>query len=731
MSGIYESEEVIGAFLDEVDEQLQFLEEGILELEKEETPEVIQKIFRVAHTLKGSSASMGYDKMKNLTHEMENVFDKIRNNLLKVNMTIINSLFKCLDSLRLLKEDFLVNRNETKISTSEIVKELKDILENETGRNSEKINKVEVEQENHKQADIQADELFSIGDIDGSILESLDDSDFIICQIRLSQDSFMKATRAFLIMNSLNQVGTVVASSPNVLELSDDSDISTVSYLLNTKLGVRELKKKAKDEFMDVDEVKVSRYKNKLSLVKKQNLINEVKQDSAVEIKQDMESIIGKEENSTKKISKDSDKSASHTVRVDIERLEQMMNLVGEMVIEQTRINQVGNILHNRYAQDNIVEDLIGISNHVNRVVSELQESVMKARMLPIQQIFNRLPRIIRDLSQSLNKEVELILEGGETEMDRTIIEDITDPLIHIVRNSLDHGIENEEDRKKNNKPRKGLIKIRAFHQENHVIITIEDDGAGLDLDKIKNSAIKKNVISAQTAEHLTKSEIINLIFETGLSTADNISDISGRGVGMDIVRNHIDKLNGIIDVETKKNEGTKFTIKPPLTLAILSGLLVKVQEETYALPMSNIIEIVRKPIYEIESVNKQSVVTIRDKIHPLIWLHDYFNLPRKKQKKNVFIVVLGTAEKRFGIVVDKLVGNQEIVVKPLGSYIGKVEGISGATILGDGSVACIFDVVGLSRMIINRVTKENIISNSEQENDVRKFNTNEIMGET
>jgi len=292
--------------------------------------------------------------------------------------------------------------------------------------------------------------------------------------------------------------------------------------------------------------------------------------------------------------------------------------------------------------------------------------------------------------------------------VDRTIIEDLGDPLIHLVRNSLDHGIESKEIRERKGKPVKGTLIIRAFHQENHVIITIEDDGAGLDLKRIKESAIKKEVVTAQEAEALSPQEIINLIFETGLSTAESISDVSGRGVGMDIVRSHIDKLNGIIDVETKEGEGTKVTIKLPLTLAILTGLLVKIHNEVYALPMSNIIEIVRKSINEIESVNKQSIVVIRDKVLPLVWLHDYFKLPRQKKKKNVFIVVLGVSEKRFGIVVDELVGNQEIVVKPLGSYIGKIDGISGATILGDGSAACIFDVVGMSRLISNKIGKEN-----------------------
>ena len=395
--------------------------------------------------------------------------------------------------------------------------------------------------------------------------------------------------------------------------------------------------------------------------------------------------------------------STPQTVRVDVDRIEQIMNLVGELVIEQTRIAQVSQTLNQSYASDPAVEELLGVANHVSRVISELQENVMKTRMLPVQQLFNRFPRMVRDLAQNLNKDIDLIFEGGQTEMDRTIIEEIHDPLIHIIRNSIDHGIESPKERLHKGKKKQGIVKISAFHQENNVILTIEDDGRGIDIPKIKSSAVQKQILSQQEADNLSEDEAINLIFTSGFSTATTVSDISGRGVGMDIVRNQIDKLNGIIDVETAKDYGTKFTIKLPLTLAILSGLLVKINKDTFALPMSNVLEIVRMPVQEIQYVKGQSVAVIREKVLPLIWLHDYFRIPRNNEKKNLFLVVLGVAEKRFGLVVDQLIGNQEIVVKPLGSYVGKIEGFSGATILGDGSVACILDVVGISKMVTNR----------------------------
>jgi len=688
MAGIYDTPEMIGAFLDEVEEQLQLLEQGILELEQTgETPEIVQKIFRAAHTLKGSSAAMGFEKMKLLTHEMENVLDKIRNHHLKATKPVINILFQCLDHLRMLKEDFASDRKDIKTDISSILNELKKILSGEynESKNTKKTKDKRIE--NIDQGDkpieftLNLDQQVEIGQAIKSGLNSM------VYEVKISEESLMKATRACLILNYFNEIGTVIGIEPNVLETTDDAEISKGSYLLITQLDAKTVEAKARDELMDVDKIRVHPYH--------------------IEIPQHQSAMVenGKKESGSSTVSKavDTERRVSQTVRVDVERLEKMMNLVGELVIEQTRIAQVGNVLHNRYTSDNTVDDLLGISNHVSRVISELQEGVMKTRMLPIQQLFNRFPRMVRDLSESLNKEVELILEGGETEMDRTIIEDITDPLFHLIRNAIDHGIETPDKRVKAGKPSKGTLRITAFHQENHVILTIEDDGSGIDLQKVKESAVKKQIITAQEADALTEHEAINLIFHTGFSTSQTVSDVSGRGVGMDIVRSHIDKLNGIIDVETKQGEGTKFIIKLPLTLAILTGLLVKINGETYALPMSNVLEIVRKPENEIESVKGQTVAVIRERVLPLIWLHDYFNIPRTKRKKNVFIVVLGVAEKRLGLVVDELVGNQEIVVKPLGSYIGKVEGFSGATILGDGSMACILDVVGVAKMVGSR----------------------------
>lgn len=686
MAGIYDSPEMVGAFIDEVEEQLQLLEQSILELERNgETPEIIQKIFRVAHTLKGSSAAMGFEKMKLLTHEMENILDRIRNHHLEVTKPLINILFQCLDHLIMLKEDFMADRKDIKTDISPILSELRKMMSGEYDQSKKTKNKViEGTGQGKGQEDKAMQFMLDLEQqvqLEQAVISGLN---LFVCEVKLTEDSMMKLARAYLILNHFNQIGTVIKIEPNILETQDDMEISKVSYLVMTQLDAKTIETEAQNELMEIDSIKVFPYH--LETLKQQPL-RAGNEKAGADSKTDSKAV-------------DIKKKISQTVRVDVERLEKMMNLVGELVIERTRIAQVGNILYDRYTSDNTIEDLVGISNQISRVTNELQEIVLKTRMLPIKQLFDRFPRLVRDLAEALNKEVELIIEGEETELDKTIIEDIADPLIHLIRNAIDHGIEIPEERARAGKPAKGILHISAFHRENHVILTVQDDGRGIDLERVKESAVKKKIITAQEAASLTEHETISLIFHAGFSTSQTVSDISGRGVGMDIVRSCIDKLNGIIEVETKQGEGTKFIIKLPLTLAILAGLLVKINDETYALPMSNVIEIVRKPENEIESVKGQAITVIRDKVLPLIWLHDYFNIPREKRKKNIFIVVLGIAEKRIGLVVDELVGNQEIVIKPLGSYIGKVETFSGATILGDGSVACILDVAGIAKMV-------------------------------
>lgn len=664
---LYDTPEFIRAFLDEVDEQLQLFEENILKLEQNvNDDEIIKTLFRVAHTLKGSSAAVGFEKMKILTHEMEDMLDKIRSGKIKVIKQVIDLLFKCLDELKTLKEEFSSNggmKTDITLILSELHKYISDdqLLKETMNAETNKEFKLDLEQQ------IQAQQAAASG------------LNVFVCEVKLKKDCAMKTVRAFLILNFLNQLGTVIKSEPDITDMNDNIDVESISYLLITEFNKKELKIKVLDRMLEIESFNADLFDLNLVHSQSDNVGNMTKSNGYE----------GQNTNETKN-------KANQTVRVDIGRLEKMMEMVGELVIEKSRITQIVSLLHERYNSDNSFEDLEEISNQISRITNELQELVLKVRMLPIKQLFSRIPRLVRDLANSLYKEIELVIEGEDTELDKTIIEDLADPLIHLIRNAADHGIEAPDERLKAGKNPKGNIKVNAYHQENQFILIVQDDGRGINLNKVKEAALEKGIISRQDSDALNDKEILELIFKPGFSTSQSISDISGRGVGMDIVRNNINKLNGVIEVETKELEGTKFIIKLPLTLAILNGLLIRINNEIYAIPVSNVIEIVRLNEKEIKKVKKQDVVIIRERTISLIWLHDYFKVPRKRGNKNIIIVILGVAEKRFGLVVDELIGNQEIVVKNFSSYIGKLDIFSGATILGDGNVACILDVAGI-----------------------------------
>jgi two-component system chemotaxis sensor kinase CheA len=647
--------ELMGAFLEEVEEQLQQLEQDILHLEQDGDAErTIHSIFRTAHTLKGSSAAMGFEQMKVLTHEMENVLDQVRNHQLTVTSATVDLLFECLDMLGVLKRE-IERSGTTHTSTDGIVSRLRSLASQGTGL---------------------------------QIVE---------CRIIFAKDCLMKAARAHVIHQMLNQRGHVLAVSPELEEIAQLDESHEIVFVVETELRPDVLEALVRQE-QDIADVHLRLRGAEADALP----IRSPDPDSA----QRKERIVGKLFKDGKVTSKETEvrHKSGQTIRVDVERLDNLMNLVGELVIDQTRIAQVSGMLRNHEHVDEGLDDLEQISNHIARVISELQESVMKTRMIPIDRLFSRVPRMVRDLAQELAKDIDLVIVGKETELDRTVIEEIGDPLIHLIRNAVDHGIETREQRVAAGKPGKGMVRLCATQQESHVVITVEDDGNGISADKIKATAVKKGLLAAAAADAMGEREAVQLIFAPGFSTASAISDISGRGVGMDIVRAHIEKLNGLIDVETKPGRGTKFTIKLPLTLAIVRGLLVKLHDLTYALPMSSVVEIVRIPLQEIQTVKGRPVVQIREQVMPITWLHDHFHIPRAKRKnKNVFVVVVGIAEQRLGLVVDELIGNQEIVVKSIGSYAGKVEGVSGATILGDGSVALILDVAGVMKLASDR----------------------------
>ena len=704
--------EMAGLFLEEVEDQLHIMEQEILRLERDgASDETVQNLFRAAHTLKGSSAVMGFDEMKRLTHEMEHVLDQVRNRRLGVSTKLVDLLFQCLDHLRTLKEQFMAGSGIF-VEIGAIVHELRNYAFGS-----------EDQPERPKEAAIGEAVLCMEDPETWAKVRNAQDQGFSVydIQVRLVPDCPMKSVRAWMIGHRLRSLGEMLLTHPPGLEELEDAEEngtvfdeeswpSELRYLLacqTTALHVEETLL----TISDVAGVRVTPF----PVWQREGAPVSAAAAPAVGAPAGAAPADGSAAGGASGASAHegtgaangggagavpaAEKRKARTIRVDVERLEHLMNLVGELVIDQTRIHQVGSVLHHLYAADETVDELVQVSDHLARVIGELQESVMKVRMLPIDQLFSRFPRMVRDLAQSLNKEIDLVIEGRETELDRTVIEEIGDPLIHLIRNAIDHGIEPAEERKRKGKPAKGRLRIAAAHEENQVVITVEDDGAGIDVDKIKHSALRKGLISEEELKKLSDPEALRLIFLPGFSTASSVTDISGRGVGMDIVRAHIEKLSGVIDIDSRPGEGTRFTIKLPLTLAIITGLLIRLSDRMFVVPMSSVMEIVRVPPEAIQTIKGDAVVVIREQVVPVVWLHDVFRIPRMREtKRQLPIIVVGTADKRMALVVDELVGNQEIVVKSLGSYVGKINGISGATILGDGQVALILEVGGIGR---------------------------------
>lgn len=648
-------QELLGFFFAEVTEQLENLEQDILRLEKDnDDKELIQNIFRYAHSIKGSSASMGFEHLKELTHQMEYVLDLIRKEKLTATHEVVDVLFECLDVLRVLKEEYENGNDPSDIK--DIVVKLQALTNTEQPKAVANTKAVEKNE---------------------AVLKSLVAGEAVLMvQVVFTETSQTRAIRAHLVKKEVEKIGHVLQMDLGEVELPESR--SVYFYVVKQADNQADVATRITN-IMDVESVRFEEVKPP------------VKQEE-------------KEKKTPTK------KQTNQTVRVDVHKIEDLMNLVGEILIDQTMVSQLNQELKGEFQASESVSEQERILKHMSRVISEFQENVMKIRMLPIEQLFSRFPRVVRDLSSQLGKEIDLVMEGGETELDRTVIEELTDPLIHIIRNSLDHGIESVAVRKEAGKPEKGTITISATHKENQVVLVVEDDGAGIDPEKIKASALKKGVITPQQAEKMTDNELVHLVFAAGFSTAQQVSDVSGRGVGMDVVRNHIEKLNGMVEIQSKKGVGTKMVIKLPLTLAILKAFLIEISERTFAIPMSSVIEIFRIKKENIQSINGQKMVKIRDLSIPLYFGNEMFDFEDKgKNQEELVMMLIGIAEKRIGLIVDRLTGNQEIVIKSLGSYVGKIPAISGSTILGDGKVALILDVAGIFKLFSERKDEQTL----------------------
>ncbi|HIE12854.1 MAG TPA: chemotaxis protein CheA [Desulfotomaculum sp.] len=686
------SETEISVFLDELDEKIEILNENLLLMEKEEgNPELLQEIFRAAHTIKGSSAVMGYDRMSQLTHEMENIFDRLRQGTLDISSDLVDLLFESLDLLKSLRDEITGRGTYVDIETT--VSKLREFA---SGQDHKACEPAAAERSTAPPAGCAS----NLTEAEEDVVRVAHIRGVKAYWVRVQVDPHcqMKSVRAFLVFETLQQYGEIIKSIPPAedIEKGEYGDVFELVLLSHEDAGIIRnlLMTIAEIEAVTVNPIVLSDEQPGVSAVSE--LAEKTIPPDGVQKATDTAEAKGREE-----VLKQ-----AKTVRVDVQKLDNLMNLVGELVIDRTRLERFVEILQRRYGTNDLVEVVDEISTHLVQLTNDLQEEIMKARMLPIAQVFNRFPRMVRDLAHKLGKEIDFIVEGKETELDRNVIEVIGDPLIHLLRNAVDHGIERPEERAAAGKAKAGTILLKAYHHENHIVIIAEDDGRGIDVNKVRRKAVERSLVDEETAARLPDAEVLNYLFLPGFSLSREITDLSGRGVGLDVVKKNIEQINGFLEMSSVLGQGTKFTVKLPLTLAIIRALMVSIMGQVYAFPLANVMETMHVSRSDVRRVRNAEVIAVRGKILPLICLSALFNGPRP-QSHRLSVVVAGIGERRVGVIVDELLGEQEIVIKSLGDYLGRVPGISGATILGDGRVALIIDVRALLREAAREVTGE------------------------
>jgi len=663
-------------FIEESKEHLQTCNEQLLELEKNpENLQIVNEIFRSAHTLKGMSATMGYEDLASLTHQMENVLDAIRNEKISVSPEVLDVIFLAVDDLEAMVES-IASGGDGKRNVEDVVKKLVAIENGEAF--------VEAGAEEAAAAVVEERSLphNSYDEFEITVMQQSKEQGFDTYEIEisLSASCLLKAARVFMIFEALESLGEVIKSNPPVEELEEEKFENSFMVTIISKEEPSHIEAK----IMKVSEVEKVVVKNftaaELTTAEEVQETAPVVQETAIAAVKPS-AAPKKEEEKPAAVAKQSSK----TIRVNIERLDILMNLFEELVIDRGRLDQI--------SQDLQVQELHETVERMSRITGDLQNIILNMRMVPVETVFNRFPRMVRQLARDLNKKINLEIIGAETELDRTVIDEIGDPLVHLIRNALDHGIESPEVRKANNKNEEGTVVLRAYHSGNHVFIELEDDGAGINKERVLQKAISKGIITQETANSLTDSQIAELILASGFSTADKISDISGRGVGLDVVKSTIESLGGTITIESQEGKGSLFSIQLPLTLSIISVMLVEIQQEKYAIPLSSIIETAIVNKSDVLQAHNQTVIDFRGKVVPLLFLKDIFEVPVTKEEEEFYsVVIVRKGEKLAGFVVDSFIGQQEVVLKSLGNYLTNAFAISGATILGDGQVALIVD---------------------------------------
>jgi two-component system chemotaxis sensor kinase CheA len=687
------SSEELKVFLEETDDILQTLDEDIIKLEKEDQKDdILQRVFRAAHTLKGSSGMVGHVRMAEVTHAMENLLDKLRNKKIILNPRIVDLLLYSLDILKILRTD--INREEdSNVDISSLVQKINDVLADQN-KESSTDNSITKKPDNliHR-LNVQIDETSS-SEIKNAVNNGLSP---ILIRIIFNKNSNWQAVRCLQVLNELNSAGKVIYSNPVLKDIEEEKvgdELSIVFCTATEQSGIQNIIKSIED----IDDVYISSYQTELNTSVQDS--TSISNDKSYKENKKSDEIIDKGKASD--ISGIDKPEVLQSIRVDVKLLDKLMNMVEELVIDRSRITQVGKELDARYQSDALVGDLQETSNHIVKVINELYQDIMKVRMLPISIVFNKFPRLVRDLSQKQQKDINFTISGEATELDRNIIEQIRDPLIHLLRNAVDHGIESKEERMSKGKLSKAEIILTARQEEGHILITLKDDGKGIDAEKVRSSAIKRGVIPPESTSSMADEEILDLIFTPGFSTADKITEISGRGVGLDIVRNNIEKINGSVRLSTQVNVGTTFTIKLPLTVAVFRGLMISIANSVFIIPMSSVIETKKIVAGDIITILGEGVMRLRDNIIPILQIGKILNKETQDNNFSIekYVVVVKSGQRLAGIIVDRLLEQQEFVIKPLGNYLGELKGIAGASILGNGNTALILDIPTLMRIL-------------------------------
>ena len=686
-------------FIDESEEHLQTLSDCIMVLEKEpDNKDTINEVFRAAHSLKGMAGTMGFKRMQHLTHDMENVFQEVRSDHIKVTSGMIDLLFKCLDALEGYVDNIKSTSDEGTEDNEVIIKELNDFIAKtegaeETG-NTETSEAKEAAPESTQEEKAGQEKIELTNDEKKAIREAESNGQHIyVMTVHIQKDCLLKAARAFLVFKAVEDFGQILVYRPSSQDIEDEKFEFEFSFFLASEESEDKIVAVAKAvseiEKVDAEEIHLDEYVKEAEAQEEQ----QAKEATAEQKEAPAEAPKAAEKKAPAANAKKQTNAkpvTGRTVRVDIEKLDALMNQVSELIIAKNSLVSISSNESGEYQNQSFHEQI----EYLERITTNLHESVMKVRMVPIESVVNKFPRMIRDLSRKLGKKMELYMTGEDTELDRTVLDQIGDPLQHLLRNSADHGLEDNATRVERGKPEVGSIFLKAFQEGNNVIIEVGDDGNGIDVAAVRDKAVERGVITAEQAENMSQKEIINILFLPSFSMAKKITDISGRGVGLDVVKSNIEALGGDVEVRTQLGEGTTFIVRLPLTLAIIQALMVEIRDEKYAIALGSISNIESIPVNEIKYVQAQEVIHLRGAVIPLIRLDQVLDMEEKQEEpENLTVVIVKKGDSLAGLVVDNLIGQQEIVIKSLGKYINNNKIISGATILGDGEVALILDV--------------------------------------